>query len=270
MATKHDLLTDDEMLTYPLRPIIAEAVATAARTLGRPLPDIRVLDWECGRGRLVGKLRQAGVQAYGVDGDPGPIEKGLPWFRAHGFDGDTPLSCLDGQGRAPFPDSAFDVVVTTEVLEHVSDLDAVLRELSRLTRSGGLSLHQLPAHLLVVEPHLGMPLIHWLPKSSAARERLIRAYVRTGLNPRGWSDVHDDAPTRIETFAAYSRQHTFYRPWWELRACFERHGFDVRFAPPPFNDEPTRRSAAWRDGARAIKKVLRRTFREICFATRRT
>lgn len=55
----------------------------------------------------------------------------------------------------PVPDGSFDVVICTEVLEHVPDPAGALREMSRVTKAGGLliltaplgsGLHQLPFH----------------------------------------------------------------------------------------------------------------------------
>lgn len=44
----------------------------------------------------------------------------------------------------PFPDDTFDVVYSSSVLEHVEDLPALLDELARVTRAGGISLHTVP------------------------------------------------------------------------------------------------------------------------------
>lgn len=43
--------------------------------------------------------------------------------------------------RMPFGESTFDVVVSSSVLEHVQDLETVVQEVYRITRSEGISLH---------------------------------------------------------------------------------------------------------------------------------
>ncbi len=50
---------------------------------------------------------------------------------------------FDGR-RLPFPDSAFDSIFSSEVFEHVFDLQAVLGELSRVLRPGGRVLATVP------------------------------------------------------------------------------------------------------------------------------
>ena len=47
-------------------------------------------------------------------------------------------------GRFPFPDGAFDSIITTEVLEHVFTPDEFLREINRVLKTGG--------HLLLTAP----------------------------------------------------------------------------------------------------------------------
>ena len=59
-------------------------------------------------------------------------------------------------GRVPLPDSTVDIVVSTQVLEHVPEVDVYLREAHRLLRPGGLlfltthgtwQLHRLPTDM---------------------------------------------------------------------------------------------------------------------------
>lgn len=46
--------------------------------------------------------------------------------------------------RSPFPDAAFDIVLSNEVLEHVPDLDAALRDTRRILATGGWLLGTVP------------------------------------------------------------------------------------------------------------------------------
>src|SRR5437660_12608686 len=46
--------------------------------------------------------------------------------------------------RLPFPDDTFDVVYSSSVLEHVTNLPALLAEVARVTRPNGRSLHTVP------------------------------------------------------------------------------------------------------------------------------
>jgi SAM-dependent methyltransferase len=54
-----------------------------------------------------------------------------------------PIQCVDIT-RSPFPDEIFDLVLSCEVLEHVSDLEAALRDTARILRRGGLLLATVP------------------------------------------------------------------------------------------------------------------------------
>ncbi|MDE3039478.1 MAG: class I SAM-dependent methyltransferase [Nitrospirota bacterium] len=50
----------------------------------------------------------------------------------------------DGQ-RFPFPDHAFDVVFSSNVLEHVPHLPVILKEITRVIKSDGVVVHILPS-----------------------------------------------------------------------------------------------------------------------------
>ena len=97
--------------------------------LRRVLPGLegRVLDVGCGDKPYERWFAKA--RGYvGVDVSPGArvdhvIERAVPW---------------------PFPDESFDVVLCTQVLEHVSDLAHVLHELDRVLRPGGTLVVTVP------------------------------------------------------------------------------------------------------------------------------
>ncbi len=110
------------------------------------------------------------------------------------------------------------------VLEHVVDLDAVAREFRRLTATPSCGLHVFPARRGVVEQHLNMPFIHWLPKNRL-RRLVMRAYVAAGVEPK-W--VEESLRDKVQRYYDYSLEHTFYRPIQEVRDTFERRGFQSR------------------------------------------
>ncbi len=84
----------------------------------------RVLDVGCGAGQVVGKLTEAGYEAYGVDVSEPNIE------RARKFSDRCQL--YDGR-RLPFADGHFASVGALNVLEHVEEPEAFIKELVRVT-----------------------------------------------------------------------------------------------------------------------------------------
>ncbi|TKB63783.1 MAG: methyltransferase domain-containing protein [Nitrospira sp.] len=55
-----------------------------------------------------------------------------------------PVESYDGQ-RFPFPDHAFDVVFSSNVLEHVPHLPVILKEIARVIKSDGMAVCILPS-----------------------------------------------------------------------------------------------------------------------------
>jgi len=111
--------------------------------LDRYLPDLRsttpVLDLGCGRGELLLMLRDAGVQATGIDGDPALAAAA----RRRGLDvveGDV-LEVLRTLG-----DSSLGAVTAFHLFEHLqpATLAAVLAEVRRVLRPGGLLIAECP------------------------------------------------------------------------------------------------------------------------------
>lgn len=91
-------------------------------------PGVRVLDVGCGVGQVVARLTEAGYEAYGVDVAEPNIAKARQFTER----------CLlyDGR-RLPFPAGHFASVGALNVLEHVEEPEEFIRELVRVTESGG-------------------------------------------------------------------------------------------------------------------------------------
>lgn len=109
-----------------------------------------VLDFGCFDGFIVGALaRNFAILGVGVDLSPSALEL------AGRSQGDTACRfvCSDGLGL-PFTSATFDVVVCSEILEHVPDLDAVLAEIARVLKPGGRLYATMPNDLAHVWPPL--------------------------------------------------------------------------------------------------------------------
>ena len=95
----------------------------------KPLkPAARVLDIGCGVGQVVARLQAAGFETHGVDVSEPNIE------RARKVSGRCQL--YDGK-KLPFADQHFASAGALNVLEHVDEPEAFIRELVRVVEVGG-------------------------------------------------------------------------------------------------------------------------------------
>lgn len=187
---------------------------------------LRVLDFGCGRGDLVGQLRDMDVEAYGVDIDERFIQCGR--ILSHMWTADRPiLSLMEEGGRTIFSDGFFDAVISDQVLEHVADLDALAAEIARILRPGGTVFHRFPGRRLLMEPHYHLPAVHWL----APRQRRLAIRAMVGLGARGSLPRGMPAREKTDIIAAYAERHTFYRPAGTIATAFARHGIALSFGP---------------------------------------
>ena len=125
-----------------------------------------------------------GCRARGVELRDELIAEARRWF------GTLPIERVAGVAL-PFPDAAFDVVMSFDVFEHIPDSDAHLREVGRVLRPGGTYLIQTPNKWTNVvfetirwrsftrfrEDHCSLHTLAELT-APAARARLRRACVR--------------------------------------------------------------------------------------------
>ncbi|MHB0977123.1 MAG: methyltransferase domain-containing protein [Candidatus Aquicultorales bacterium] len=119
-----------------------------------------VADIGCGTGSMVDLLNNRGYKALGMDLRP----EGL---RAAGERGSDRLVQAD-VAKLPCADSSLDAVLALDVLEHVEDEAAVLSEVRRVLKPGGVFLLTVPA----------IPSL-WSPRDIAAGH--LRRYSRAHL-----------------------------------------------------------------------------------------
>jgi SAM-dependent methyltransferase len=143
----------------------------------------RVLDVGCGVGMYTGAFLRETPRVFGVEIEHERAVEAKE--RASG------VARAVGE-RLPFPEGAFDVVFSHEVLEHVEDDRACVAEMVRVAGEAGRIVVFVPNRLYPFETHGifwrgeyrfgNMPLVNWLP--TALRDWLaphVRAYTIRGL-----------------------------------------------------------------------------------------
>ena len=174
---------------------------------------VTVLDYGCGAGETIRELENRDVQAFGCDVfyEGGDYSHDVPkeWLG-------TRIRRIEG-GRIPYPDAHFDLIVNNQVMEHVEDLDGVLREMHRVLKPGGKVLSIFPDRGVWREGHCGIPLLHRFPKRSAAR-----VYYAALLRILGFGRFTENKTIMrwSRDFCEWLDEWTFYRPYPELAANF--------------------------------------------------
>ena len=115
-------------------------VLKASGSMGRYLnalhrTDVDVLDFGCGWGGETLWLAERVRSVAGVDVEAHSVEQARNALAASGRTNCRFERSVDG--RLPFPDASFDAVFSTDVFEHVMDLDQAFHEIFRVLRPGG-------------------------------------------------------------------------------------------------------------------------------------
>lgn len=99
-----------------------------------PLGGKRLLDVGCAWGYFLLSAAREGAEAFGVDYHEPFLQIAQRLARHNGV---SVRLCFADAHRLPFADDSFDAVVCAEVLEHITDWDAVVAELARVAKPGG-------------------------------------------------------------------------------------------------------------------------------------
>ena len=247
------VLTEAEFAKFTPNAEVVRYLELTRQRLGLQKSGMNVLDWGSGRGEYVTWLRAAGYNAFGAEIRHAAAERGKDLIHRRGHDYDRVIRPIAPDCRTDLPASFFHFVFTHYVLEHVADIDAVTREIARVTAPGGCGFHVYPGKLRPVEPHLFMPFVHWLPKRPI-RKWAIRGCIACGIEPR-WDWLAAATPhTRAQAYYEFCNNETFYRRFREVRSSFNRSGLEVT---PVVVDHPALRPF------RIVPSALRKPLVEI-------
>lgn len=147
-------------------------------------PDTRVLVAGCGNGAYAGQIRSRftpHVQAFDIEPERVAQARAV-----------APAAIVAAAEMLPYPDAAFDMVLSHEVIEHVANDYQSVREIMRVLRVGGRVVMFAPnrwypfethGHYWRGEYHFGnTPLINYLP--DVLRNQLaphVRAYTEESI-----------------------------------------------------------------------------------------
>ena len=126
-------------IRYFINPPRAQYFARILQQQGLPGNNgATIVDVGCGGGLLAEEFARMGLRVTGIDPAPQSIETARSHAAAAGLDIDYRVGC----GEAlPFVDGAFDAVACCDVLEHVDEPAAVIAEMARVLKPGGLLLY---------------------------------------------------------------------------------------------------------------------------------
>ncbi len=175
-------------------------------------PGDRVLDVGAGFGRHVFECARRGARVVALDYAADEVVQTKDTLAAMVEVGEIPADRLIGvlrgdATRLPFADDSFDVVITSEVLEHIQDDVTAIAEMVRVLKPGGRFAATVPAW--------GPEVVNWklsdeyhAPKSVGGH---VRIYTATELRAKL-------ATAGLDVDGSH-RAHALHSPYWWLKCA---------------------------------------------------
>jgi SAM-dependent methyltransferase len=175
-------------------------------------PGDRVLDVGSGFGRHVYECARRGAHVmaldYAADEVVGTRDTLAAMVDAGEITADKLIGVLRGDAtRLPFPDATFDVVITSEVLEHIQDDVAAITEMVRVLVPGGRFAATVPAWL----PET----INWKLSDDYHAPKSVGGHVRI----YGRTEMRAKLRTAGLDVDGYHRAHALHTPYWWLKCA---------------------------------------------------
>jgi ubiquinone/menaquinone biosynthesis C-methylase UbiE len=196
-------------------------------------PGMRVLEVGGGNGFQASVLASWGCHVTSIDLPE--TSAAATYYRVEPYDGQ----------RFPFPDHTFDVVFSSNVLEHVPHLPIILNEIARVIKSDGVVVQILPSSAW----RFWTSLTHYVHLAKRVGSRLFRHAASSGgafsaviSSERNWGALlkrmfldgpHGAYPNEFYELYAFSRSrwlHVFAAHGFEIISCFRNGLFYTGYA----------------------------------------
>jgi 2-polyprenyl-3-methyl-5-hydroxy-6-metoxy-1,4-benzoquinol methylase len=139
----------------------AKVIAILSDAVGA-LDELDLLDIGCSTGLMTNLYARHFRTAIGTDIDLPALEFAVQ----NPETSNVSWSMMDSQ-RLGFPDDSFDVVTCTHIYEHVPDAQALMDEIHRVLKPGGVCFFSAGNRFSWMEPHYQLPLLSVVPKEIA-------------------------------------------------------------------------------------------------------
>lgn len=172
----------------------------ALRAVTGDLAGKQVLDIGSGMGGFLVAAQRNAIRAVGIE--PNADYCAITRLRAARYG--LPPRVTRGYGESlPFADHSFDVVLAQDILEHVRDPFATLREIHRVLKSSGVALVTVINRFAWRDPHYHLFGLNWLPRPVA--EAVVD---RVGRSKRGarFADNQALGDMYYDTMAGFTRR----------------------------------------------------------------
>ena len=130
--------------------------------VGLPTSGLDVVDVGCGAGAQAIAWAREGHKVRGIDISSPLIELARKRASDDGLKAEFQVGSAT---RLPLPDDGADVVLVSELLEHLPDWEACVNESLRILRTGGVVYFSTTNRLCPIQQEFKLPLYGWYPAS---------------------------------------------------------------------------------------------------------
>lgn len=119
--------------------------------------NLRIIEVGCGTGEISAFFAEITHLIWGIEIDISNLLKHQTSFLPN-----LAFSHANG-ANLPFKDESFDIVLFPQVYEHTTQQQAVINDIYRILKPGGICFFSGPNRFQIIEPHYFLPFLSWLP-----------------------------------------------------------------------------------------------------------